>query len=178
MKMEFLTEASAQAVDPDDATLAAHLAAHPERFARAPLVAFEQILLDEGRGPRRRYGNPRQPERRPRPGGGRPAEPAAGRLPGQPAQVVDGTFGTGFFEALAGLPEGRWAGPVTTPLGRHLVRVTERRKGGLPPLAAIRERVLQDWRATRAAELREERFEAMRARYHITRPDAAEVLGR
>jgi hypothetical protein len=38
--------------------------------------------------------------------------------------------------------------------------------------------VLQDWYTRFAAELREQRFEAMRARYQITAPDAAEVLGR
>jgi hypothetical protein len=165
-------------VDPGDATLAAHLAAHPERFARAPLVAFEQVLLDESTGRaavteiRASLNGGRDPVELSRPSLLPPAFPAS------PRQVVDGTFGTGFFEALAELPAGEWAGPVTTPLGRHLVRVTERRDGRLPPLAEIRERVLQDWRTTRAAELREERFEAMRARYQITRPDAAEVLGR
>jgi hypothetical protein len=178
-KMEFLTEAGAQAVSPDDATLEAHLAAHPERFARAPLVAFEQILLDDGaagQGPPDQIlaalNLGRDPAGVARPSLLPPAFPAS------PPQVVDGTFGAGFFESLAALPEGVWAGPVTSPLGRHLVRVTERQAGGLPALAEIRERVLGDWRATFAAALREERFEAMRARYEITIPSAAEVLGR
>ena len=47
MKMEFLTESGAETLAPDDATLGAHLAAHPERFTEPPLVAFEQVLLED-----------------------------------------------------------------------------------------------------------------------------------
>ena len=177
-KMEFLTEAGAQAVDPDDATLEAHMAAHPERFERAPLLAFEQILLGEEATQeslvtaKADLNRGRVPE-----AFGLPSLlPAA--LPASPPQVVASTFGTGFFEAMAELPVGQWAGPVRSSFGQHLVRVTDRRPGGTPRLAAIRERVVQDWRTTIAAQLREERFEAMRARYTVERPDASEVLGR
>lgn len=178
LKMEFLTEAGAQAVNPDDVTLEAHLAAHPDRFARAPVVEFQQILLGETTGRsdvveiRADLNSGRDPV-----DVGQPSLLPAS-LPASPRQVVDATFGSGFFDAVAGLPVGEWAGPVATPFGRHLVLVTELQEGGLPPLDAIRERVLQDWYTTFAAELREERFEAMRARYQITAPDAAEVLGR
>jgi len=177
LKMEFLTEAGAQAVDPDDTLLEAHLTAHPDRFAFAPRVAFQQILLGETEGRatvtelRASLNSGRDPVEVARPS----LLPAS--LPSSPQQVVDGTFGAGFFDEVAELPLGQWAGPVATPFGRHLVLVTELQEGGLPPLNAIRERVLQDWRATFAAGLREERFEAMRARYTVARPEAAEVLG-
>jgi hypothetical protein len=176
LKMEFLTEGGAQAVNPDDATLEAHLAAHPDRFTRAPLVAFRQVLL----GDRASYSVVAETRaslnsgRDPMDLGQPSLLPAS--LPASPPRVVDSTFGAGFFDAVAQLPGGEWAGPVDSSFGRHLVYVTERRAGGLPPLDAIRERVLQDWRTTVAAKLREERFEAMRARYQIIRPDAAEVL--
>lgn len=178
LKMEFLTEAGAQAIDPDDATLAAHMAAHADRFARAPLVAFEQVLLanastDEPLSEiKASLNNGRNPVEV-----GRPSL-LPGTMAASPPQVVDGTFGSGVFDRLTTLPLGEWAGPLSTPFGTHLVRVTKRQEGGLPPLSEIRDRVLQDWRATLSAELREERFEAMRARYEIAVPDALEVLGR
>jgi hypothetical protein len=46
-KMEFLTESGPEAVQPDDATLQAHLDSDPDRFTEPALVAFEQVLLDE-----------------------------------------------------------------------------------------------------------------------------------
>lgn len=175
-KMEFLTESGAEAVEPDDATLQAHLEAHPDRFAEPSLVAFEQILLDEGIGAedvelvKARLTRGNDPGDAARPTLLPPVFPLS------PVQVVDGTFGTGFFDALGLLPEGNWAGPVDTSLGRHLVRVTERREARLPPLAEIRGRVEQDWRTDFTASLREERFEALLDRYEVIRPDPSEVL--
>lgn len=178
LKMEFLTEAGADAVDPDDTVLAAHMAEKSDRFARAPLVAFEQVLLDDD------ISRARIAEVKATLDTG--ADPLtvsrASLLPpalrSSPPQVIDGTFGTGFFDALAPLPVGEWSGPVLSSFGRHLVRVTERRDESLPTLAEIRTRVLQDWRDSFAAELREKRYEAMRAQYRIVLPDTQAVADR
>ena len=43
-------------------------------------------------------------------------------------------------------------------------------------LSEVRDRVEQDWRATFTEQLRQERFEALLARYTVARPDAAAVL--
>lgn len=176
LKMEFLTEAGAEAVDPDDATLAAHMADHPERFARAPLLAFEQVFLDDNMPEeivlelkeRLELGANHQVTSRP--------SLLPPELSASPPQVIDSTFGTGFSQVLLGLPVGEWSGPVASSFGQHLVRVSDRRDGGPPPLAEVRSRVLQDWRTTFAADLREQRYEALRSRYEITVPDAVEVL--
>jgi hypothetical protein len=178
LKMEFLTEAGAQAVAPDDATLEEHLASHADRFRRAPRVAFEQIILDDAVG-----GAAIPAIRTSLNNGEDPGEIGQSSLlpsvfPAGPPQVVDGTFGTGFFEAIRNLPVREWAGPVESSFGRHMVRLVEWRDGDLPPLEAIRDQVLEDWRATVAAELREKRFEAMRGGYEVYLPDISEVLDR
>jgi hypothetical protein len=178
MKMEFLTESGAEAIAPDDATLQAHLDAFPDRFTEPALVAFEQILLAEGMGGEEvalleaRLNT-----------GGHPGEAVRPSLlpPGfrlSPVQVVDGTFGAGFFDKLAMLPAGIWASPVETSLGTHLVRVTERREAQVPPLSEIRDRVERDWRDALTERLREERFNALLSRYEVVRPDPAGVLAR
>jgi hypothetical protein len=163
-------------VQPDDATLEAHLAAHPDLFAEPALVAFEQILLDGRVGAEEaelvaaRLNGGIDPGAAARPTLLPPA------FPPSPAQVVDGSFGTGFFAALGALPVGTWSGPVETSLGRHMVRVTERHEARLPPLAEIRPRVERDWRAAFTARLREERYEALLGRYEVRRPDPEAVL--
>ncbi len=105
----------------------------------------------------------------------RPLPPA---FPASPHPVLDGPFGTGVFVARTVLPARQRARPVATPLGRHPGRLARRRDGGLPPLAAIHDRVRRDGRAIRASELRAARLGAMGARRPIAPPDAAEVLGR
>ncbi|MGI1660902.1 peptidyl-prolyl cis-trans isomerase [Palleronia sp. KMU-117] len=175
-KMEFLTESGAEALQPDDATLQAHLDAHPDRFAEPALIAFEQILLAEGIGADEAEALAARLNI-----GGDPGEAARPTLlppgfPPSPARVIDGSFGAGFFEALGAVPVGVWAGPVATTLGTHLVRVTERSEARVPPLSDIRAQVERDWRASLSERLREERYEALLSRYEVVRPDPSQVL--
>lgn len=175
-KMEFLTEAGAVSVAPEDAVLQAHLTENADRFARPAVIAFRQILLkddiDAGLAAEiaSRLGE-----------GGDVAEfetPSLlpHTLPASPPQVIDSRFGAGFFDRLQQIPVGEWTGPVTSSFGQHVVLVTEREDGSLPPLESIRERVELDWRANFVAKLREERFQALRARYQVSRPNAEGLL--
>lgn len=175
MKMEFLTETGAQSVDPDDAMLSAHLAANTDRFSSAPVLAVEQVYLGEDTARAAEITAELNAGSDPVAFGERTLLPRA--IPASPPRVIDSTFGTGFFERLVDLPQDKWVGPIATTFGQHLVRVTDRREGGVPPLKDIRDEVLQDWRAKLTTQLRENRLQAMRTRYEITRPDAATVLG-
>lgn len=176
MKMEFLTESGAEAAKPEDATLQAHLNAKSDRFAQPSLVAFDQILLEEG------IGEDEVSKIKDKLSGGEPSENFArsSLLPSQfrlsPEKTVESTFGTGFFEAVFAFPVGEWSGPVRSPFGQHLVRVTQRREARLPALSEIRDKVEQDWRSDLSTRLREERFEALLSRYTVSRPDAAAAL--
>jgi hypothetical protein len=172
-KMQFLTESGAEAAAPDEAALQAHLDANAAIFARPARLAFDQVPFGDTAAARAALPALQ--------GGADPAEfgvpsllPA--RIPASPRQIVDGTFGNGFFDALAALPPGRWAGPVASGYGPHLVRVTEFAPRAVPPLDAIRDAVEADWRAEIRAQLREERLERLMSLYQVTRPDPAAVL--
>lgn len=176
LKMEFLTESGAETVQPDQATLQAHLEANAEQFREPPLIAFEHILLNGNAGPEElaaalaSLNAGSDPDTLARPS----LLPPSFRL--APPRAIDGTFGAGFFDAIAALPVGEWTGPVQTSFGQHLVLLTERKEARLPPLAQIRERVEQNWRMQAAKALREARFQALLSRYEVIRPDAAAVL--
>jgi hypothetical protein len=172
-KMQFFAESGAEADAPSDADLQAHMEAHRERFQRQAAVAFEQVFLGaDARAAAEALAALR---------GGRPPEApgAPGRLPPAfplaPESVIDGTFGAGFFARVAALEPGVWAGPVPSAFGLHAVRLVAFEPAELPPLEAIREMVARDWRAQRRAEMAEERFEALAARYVVIRPDGAQA---
>jgi hypothetical protein len=173
-KMRFLTESGAEAAQPTGDDLRDHLATHPERFARAAVVGFDQVLLapdeTEAAATLASLNAGEDP--------GEIAEPTLlpPRIPPAPRSVVDGTFGPGFFEAVAALPEGRWAGPVESGYGQHLVRVTTFEEGRVPPLDEIRGAVESDWRAAMRERLSRERLAALMSRYEIVTPDATPVL--
>ncbi|AWI85747.1 hypothetical protein CEW88_18880 [Alloyangia pacifica] len=175
-KMEFISEAGAATLEADDAVLQAHLEAHAERFAEPTKLAFEQVLLPADAGDA-------DAMRRALEQGADPATLSRGsllptRLPLSAETAIDRLFGGGFARTISELAGSGWSGPVQSTYGHHLVRVIELRPAVLPPLEAIRPKVEQDWRSTRAREMREEFGKALLERYDVTLPSAGEILAK
>ncbi len=86
-----------------------------------------------------------------------------------------GVFGKGFFDQVAQLPPGEWAGPVVSAYGVHLVRILDTLPARTPPLEEIRDAVLRDWRTAKAREIREADYAERRKRFvvEIRRRDAS-----
>ncbi len=170
-KMEFLSESGV--VDPDEAALRAYYEASLPDFTEPGSIGFTQIFLGEAPGP----GEVAAVEAALDAG----ADPATlGRatlLPGRfgpaPPVAVDGAFGAGFFEALAALPPGKWQGPVRSGYGEHFVRVESAEAAAPRPFETVRDAVAEAWRSDTAEALRRERFELLRSRYTIVRPEDA-----
>ena len=176
-KMTFFAESGAAAAPAEEAALRDHLAAHADRFAIPPRIAFAQVYLGQA---------PTEAEiaaaRQALATGADPAAlgaptllPASLQL--APASVVESAFGPGFFNRILALEAGGWEGPVASALGMHLVRVTAQEPARTPPFEAVRDRVEADWRAARAEALRDAFAQALVARYRVELPDPAEVLG-
>jgi len=179
-KMEFLTEPGEDALAATDAELETYLAANRADFHVAPKIAFEQIFI-----------NPERSEK--------PVDARADRLLKQandapagadlrdlgdptllPREIplasvtgIDRNFGQGFGEKLVQLPTNVWNGPVRSPYGLHLVRVTERRDGYDPPLADVRDAVERKWRDARRDAFRKSEYERLRDKYEIVLPGTA-----
>ncbi|NDR55410.1 peptidyl-prolyl cis-trans isomerase [Aliiruegeria sabulilitoris] len=167
-KMTFLTTSVAQSIEPDDEVLRAYMDQNQERFAFPPRVSFEQILLK----PEEEAGDVLAALNT----GADPTQLGAATL--LPAEIplsiaasVDGLLGRGTFEQLAELPEGRWSGPVQSGYGLHVVRLTGREPGALPPFDEIRDRVLQDWRSKQSEELTAAQLKSLKSKYEIVLPE-------
>ncbi|MEZ4309395.1 MAG: peptidylprolyl isomerase [Polyangiaceae bacterium] len=181
-KMELL--ARAQVREPDDAELAAHLAANPDRYRSADRVSLTHVFVS-----RDRHGD-----------GARAI--ATGlldslRAGGEPDKLGDpfvagasfarrsradltATFGAAFAGAVLSLPPGEWSGPVESTYGFHLVRVSARDGGRAPELAEVRARVREDLLSDRRESAVREEIGRLRGKYAIaiegkplwaTRPD-------
>jgi hypothetical protein len=175
-KMEFLLDTGAYLQEPAAGELEAYFAAN-EKFYRSGLrLAFEQVYL--GEVPEREtiawslgalLSDP-------------PTDPSAlgerSLLPAQlglsPPNAVDGVFGKGFFDLVAELSPGEWAGPLVSAYGVHLVRIIDTRPARTPPLEEIRDAVLKNWREAKAQEIREQDYAERRKRFvvEIRRGDA------
>lgn len=175
IKMRFLAELQAGALIPDEETLQTYLDQNSDKFAIPPRIAFRQVFLpdepDTGIVAIKASLNA---------GDDPMAVGAASLLPHDlpltGALNIDGMFGSGFAQAVQAMPDGQWAGPVDSSYGRHLVMITQRSDGGLPPLDQIRPRVEAEWRATQAAQMREALGRELLGRYQVDLPDVNEVL--
>ncbi len=93
-------------------------------------------------------------------------------MPSASPDQIAGIFGTAFAQALLGLKEGQWQGPVESGLGWHLVWVESRIPGRVPPFEEIEATIKSEWMDEQRAEAKRKMFETMRARYQIVLPEA------
>jgi PPIC-type PPIASE domain len=177
-KMEFMTEPSEDALAATDAELEAFLAAHRAEFRVEPKLAFEQIFINPQRSEQPAAARVEKfltevsaapYDADPRSLGDPTLLPRA--MPLAPVSGIDRNFGQGFGAQLAQLPLNAWSGPVKSPYGLHLLRVTERHDGYDPPLADVRAAVERKWRDDNRDAFRKAEYERLRNKYEIVLPD-------
>ncbi len=84
-----------------------------------------------------------------------------------PATQVSHRFGDAFLESLAGLTMGAWSSPIQSAYGWHLVRLQTAHPPALPPLDAIRSRVMSDLMEERRRLAREDALRALLSSYGV-----------
>lgn len=150
-KMELLAEDLATLDPPDEAALAAQLAAHPERYRRAERRTVRQVFLPEGADAQdvlRRLAAGAAP--------GRLGGPFVGGLDftlhteAELARRVSAPVARAAFEAAPGV----WVGPVGSVHGRHLLLVEAVAPGGPASLDEVRAEVRRDLEVARRDEAR------------------------
>jgi hypothetical protein len=174
-KMEFLSEPGEETLAADDGTLQAYLDDHKDSYRVEPKLAFEQVFIDQ-KSPdgsaSARAGEMLQALK----SGEDPAELGDPTLlpqsvPLSPLRAVERDFGDNFAKKISLAPVGQWTGPVTSPFGVHLVRVTMREEGYDPKLDKVRAAVRRDWRNLKRQEYQEEAYEKLRAKYDVVLPE-------
>jgi hypothetical protein len=168
-KYQVMSEELLATEPPSDEELAKYLERHADRFRSPGTVTFEQVVVaDAGPGAEREV----ERARKALDGGADPVN--VGRptmLPlredGAPLDLVARDFGQEFVSQLADAPLGQWHGPVQSGFGTHLVRVTQRTPGALPPLDEIRVAVTREWERERRQRALEANLADLRRRYAV-----------
>jgi hypothetical protein len=172
-KMEFFAE-EASVPEPDDGELTAYLAANPERFRTEDYLTFHQVFLS---ATRRAATIDRDSQQITEALSHADATVDATAL-GDPFALgedfkavsqndVASVFGDGFAKRIAVMEPGRWQGPVSSSFGQHFVYISERIRGGVPPLDAVRQAVLREWSNARRLEAEQRLYASLRQRYEI-----------
>ncbi len=84
-----------------------------------------------------------------------------------PVSEIAKLFGKSFSIELINITPGKWAGPVQSGYGLHLILVTEHVAGRLPRLDEIRETVEWEWTAAHRTELKENIYNELRGKYTV-----------
>ncbi len=182
-KMEFLAEDFDQANDPEDGDLENFLQAHPDRFRRPALVSFRHIYFNPDiRGEASRGDALRvlaeltQQTHASAPDSVAPDSIEAlgdpffhqSEFSSSSKPDIARVFGVEFVPGLLGMIRDEWSGPVQSGFGYHLVRVTERVDGGVPPLDEIRDSVSREWKNSQWEKATEDFYRRLRAQYTVT----------
>jgi len=173
MKMEFVSDAEAEATPPTDAQLQAYLDTRPDVFRKPPEIAFEQVYInpekhspDAGAAAKALLESLRKDPSSAATAGDPSLLPPS--LPLTDQQGIAQVFGDDFAAAINKLASGQWEGPVPSAVGLHLVKVTERAPGILPALGDIRPAVEREWMNDHRNAVEQQRFDDLLKRYKVT----------
>jgi hypothetical protein len=164
-KMDVIAASAADAETPVNEALEKWLNTHPERFAQDMRLTFDQLYFTS---------RSRAAVARTLLGGGadwtKVGDPVSlpAHFEAASRTTVSDEMGADFARALEGLQPGKqWHGPIESALGWHLVRLTAKEPGVLPPLSAIRARVEDDWRAETGHQRQEAAYRTLRDAYTV-----------
>ena len=175
-KLEFLIpELASQIAPPTERELEAYLDQHADRYRGEPTVSFEQVFFDRERRGKSAWEDAKSALGRLNGQHGSAANPDtvgdASLLPMELIRSADGEvarlFGGTFSQQLLEAPLGRWAGPLESSYGLHVVLVRERVPGPTPDLAKLREEVLRDLLAERRQQALDAAYAKFRARHTV-----------
>ena len=172
-KLEFLVEDSPDAAPITDAELQAWLTQHPDQYRVEPEVAFRQVYVSPDR-----RGDATERDAKmllaKLSAGGEDVPTNVGDsslLPRDversPRSSIARQFGEEFADELLEIEPGRWAGPVRSGYGLHLVWVHARDKGRMPALDEVRPQVERDLTQARRRERIDKTYEEMLSRYTV-----------
>ena len=184
-KMEFVMEDVAALREPTDDKLRRWFEQNRQRFALPSLVTFHHLYFSPDlRGARTRDDATDALRKLARKSQESPEiQEFSDRFMFQdfyaeqsPDQIA-GIFGTHFAQAVLGLEQGKWQGPIESGLGWHLVWVESTIPGRVPAFEEIEATVKSAWLEEQRAEAKHKMFENMRARYQIVLPKAGPTTG-
>lgn len=173
-KLELLAEDVVSLAAPTERDLQAYLAANPEDFMIEPRLTLRQVYFSrDRRGAAAEQDAQQLLQRIDSDGPQGDFEQFGDPLP-LPARIEDlresevaRLFGTAFTEGLQGLEVGRWAGPVESGFGLHLVFIEHREAGRAALLEDVRDAVQREWLSQRRRAAVDGLYERLGGNYRI-----------
>ncbi len=169
-KMAFATEDTAVA-EPSEAQLRAYYAKTADRYAAPARVAFQQVFFSGDRPKGGAEKAAAQALERAEEGGREDptGDPFLFPLAYDDVSVQDllRDYGPAFVKTLETAPVGAWTGPVLSPYGWHIVKVTARRQAVQTSFDSVRDQVREAYLADRRGDANAAFQRSLRKRYRV-----------
>lgn len=170
-KMEFIYEDISSWAEPSDAELTEFMKRNREKYLTDLQLSFRQVFISSDKRGKNAEPDARQVLAQLTAG----ADPDAAGDPTMlaaeahrlPLREIKTQFGEEFGKEILELKPGRWAGPVRSGYGLHLVLVQEHQDPRLQNLKDVRETVKRDWLIEKQREVKDAAYAKIRERYTI-----------
>jgi 5S rRNA maturation endonuclease (ribonuclease M5) len=170
-KVEVMAEESAVQAAVDDAELERYLQRNMQRYGLPAEVDFVQVFFDPDKHGERMQDDLAKALQRLQAGVKQEQVGDRTQLPAQveaaPMDLVAREFGEAFADALPGLPQGRWVGPVASGFGLHLVRLDSLTPARAAALGEVRKAVERDWEHERRLQAKQSYYEQLTEKYTV-----------
>jgi hypothetical protein len=162
-KMEFIAKDLVSLTPPTDEDLLTYFETHQDRYRLPARYTFSQVFIDPDKRGDATLRDAEAIKARLIAEGDAIADPGAlgddfmlaNYYPEKDPLEIQKLFGKGFAESLIALAPGQWHGPILSGYGTHLVYLRHVTESQMPPLDAVRERVVADWTTDRGEALKE-----------------------
>jgi hypothetical protein len=174
-KMEFITADLAERIEPTENELVEYLKNNKESYRKDPIFSFKQIYLN----PDQRQATIETDIQNLLTTLNSQIHPANidelgdrimldASFDSKSQTEVDRLFGNGFGAYLLDAEPNKWAGPIQSGYGIHLVNITERIEGRDPDLEEVKAAVIRDWTNAKSKETSDRFVEALKEQYTIS----------
>ena len=169
VKLEFILE-DLSSKNATDEVLAVYLKQHPDKFRTEAQLSFRQVFLDSGK--RKDLAADAKILLAELNKGSAPESLGdSSMLPGEfglaSQSDIAHSFGERFSAQVITLKPGDWTGPIYSPFGGHLLKISERVDAHLPELADIRALVEREYFTQQAKEQKELVYQKLRQGYEV-----------
>lgn len=178
-KLEFLQGDIAAAQEPDEASLGAFLAAHPERFTAPAQVSITHVYFSPDKRGREKARADAEAARLMLVAGADAASlgdafPLRRDYQDMTEQGLTRVFGQQPIVAAAFSAEpGQWVGPVQSGFGWHLIKITTRAAARPLSVEEAGDALIAAWKEDRRAAFDAQRLSDLKSKYDIRRADQA-----
>ena len=179
VKLEFILE-DLSSKNASDEVLAVYLKQHPDKFRTEAQLSFRQVFLDSGK--RKDLAADAKILLAELNKGSAPESLGdSSMLPGEfslaSQSEIARSFGERFSAEMIKLKPGDWTGPIYSPFGGHLLKISERVDAHLPELADIRGLVEREYFTQQAKEQKELVYQKLRQGYEVILEPAEDSVG-